>query len=121
MKPVTPPPTKMKPAPATVKAERYLWDRLTIIRSALDEIATVEETGLIEDVAALLGILECYQYGPMPPKVRPLVLRADSFVTMALAVCWSMMDKGRLTPKQVREVREMLEIAANRVDDSITW
>ena len=76
------------PAPANVG---QLADRRYTIERALDELAIVDVSGSIEDLAGLLGLLEAYTLDNKTQYLHPSVFRVDGFVLDAKGVGWHLM------------------------------
>lgn len=91
-----------------------LADRRYTLERALDELAIVDVSGNIEDLAGLLGLLEGYASDSKTQYLYPTVFRVDGFVLNAKGVSWRLMNlpgPGPLPAQQIARIRESLEAA----------
>ncbi len=99
-----------------VLADGWFENRVSVIHAALDDWAILQHTQELGDVAALLGSLEAYHISPFPGSVRVAIDVVDSWVLMARATCWRMMDKSIVAIADVYSVGSLLESALSRIE-----
>jgi hypothetical protein len=103
----------MRPHTITPVHPAQLEDRRYTIERALDEVAVVQETRNIDDLAPVLGLLEAYRPANQPHRLPAAVSRIDEYIREAKAYCWQLMNQppAALTAEQLTHVCQFLETA----------
>ncbi|MEZ0541248.1 hypothetical protein [Fibrella arboris] len=95
-----------------------LTDRRYTIERALDELAVVEVSADIEDLAGLLGVLEAYRLDNHTHYLHPAVFSVDGYILDAKGIGWHLMNQTGPAPlpaQQLARIRQSLEAALGQL------